>query len=132
MRHFWISLTLWNINPNLQARFAQEITFGLLHRVNFRGQFGTLRRADIGFVVTADFIFWAKSSRSKSNGVLYICTEFAAQFYCKNDDDNCSVSTNWFWTKPTETKKWKKKHSIASLIYFGQGLRSVTRLAIFK
>ena len=109
MRHFWISLTLWNINPNLQARFAQEITFGLLHRVNFRGQFGTLRRADIGFVVTADFIFWAKSSRSHSNGVLYICTEFAAQFYCKNDDDNCSVSTNWVWTKPTETKKWKKK-----------------------
>ena len=38
--------------------------------VNFRGQFRTLRRADIGFVVTADFIFWAKSSRFQSNGVL--------------------------------------------------------------
>ena len=32
--------------------------------------------------------------------------------------------------KPKSEKK--KKHSIASLIYFGQGLRSITRLAIFK
>ena len=33
---------------------------------------------------------------------------------------------------PQKPKSEKKKHSIASLIYFGKGLRSVTRLAIFK
>ena len=37
-----------------------------------------------------------------------------------------------FEQNPQKPKSEKKKHSIASLIYFGQGLRSVTRLAIFK
>ena len=37
-----------------------------------------------------------------------------------------------FEQNPQKPKSEKKNHSIASLIYFGQGLRSVTRLAIFK